>query len=106
MDPSPGVPGTDPASNFTQNTPKPGISPPHKQTRNRAQIKEYRMNQLLKALRPLGTRRGPRRPRVPSLAPQGERRAPRGNWVTGEPGPEADALAIDILLGYDPRRFL
>lgn len=67
------------------------------------------MNDLLKALRPSGARRGPRRPGVPWPIPQGTRRAARGNWLVGEAatGPEADALAIDLLLGYDPReRFL
>ncbi len=65
------------------------------------------MTHLLKPFRRTGARRGPQRPGVPSLFPQGTRRAQRGNWVTGEPGPEADAVAVDLLLGYDPReRFL
>lgn len=65
------------------------------------------MNQLLKAVRTSGARRGPRRFGLPVPVTRGERRAPRANWVTGEPGPEADALALDLLLGHDPReRFL
>lgn len=61
------------------------------------------MSELLKVLARRGARRGPQRPGLPSPVRRGSRRAPRPNWLVGEPGPEADALAIDLLLGYDPR---
>lgn len=64
------------------------------------------MNNLLKALQPTGARRGPRRPGIPSLFPQGLRRSPRPGILGGEPGPYASELEIAIILGQDPRDYL
>lgn len=64
------------------------------------------MNNLLKALQPVGARRGPRRPGMPSLVPQGSRRAPRPGLLGDEPGPYADDLESAVILGQDPREYL
>lgn len=57
------------------------------------------MERLMQVLKPPPARhRAPRKPRTPAERPAN---------VFGDQGYEADALAIDHLLGYDPRdRFL
>lgn len=51
-------------------------------------------------------RRGPRRPGMPSLFPQGARRAPRPGLLGVDDAPFASELEIAIILGQDPREYL
>jgi hypothetical protein len=61
----------------------------------------------MQAMRPLGARRGPRRLGIASPVVKGAHRTPRGNWLVGDMGtPDAEALAIDLVVGADPRRYL
>jgi hypothetical protein len=65
------------------------------------------MERLLKVLLPQGAHRGTSRPVRLVDAQPGRHRTPRSNWLVGDIGtPDADEIAIDLLLGDDLRRYL
>lgn len=60
------------------------------------------MKHLLKAFRPVGARRGPRRPGIPSPFPQGNHRAPQTGILAGLSTEDAQELELAILCGQYP----